>query len=611
MTEHKTPILIVNDNPHALLAMEAVVRNPGVQVIRAESGEDALRVLLRQDVAVILLDVKMPGMDGFQTAELIRERQRGAATPIIFVTAAQVGEHDLFKGYNLGAVDYLAAPFAAHILRSKVGVFVELFKQRLELEERTRLFKETQRIARLGSWQWLVKENVAIWSPELYAIFGRDPALDPPDYHAFLDQLDPDSVRRAQAATRAALQTGAPFELDLAARLPQGAARWVTVRGEAIRDAGGCVIKLRGTMQDISERKHVELALRDSEQRFQQTFTHASIGMAVVALDGRIIRANPALCGLLGYGEAELSAMTVRQITHADDVAVDEHWLTQLCGGVVDTYQLEKRKVRKDGEIIWVQMNRVSVKDAAGAPQYMITQIQDITTRRALEQERELQAKHSQELSRRLVAVQENERRRLSGELHDCTSPNLAAIQINLRMLADESAKNSTEQCGHCVDKLEDTEALVQDTVAGLRRICADLRPPVLDHAGFWPALEDYARQFSLRTGIAVQIERSGPEQPLGSHVDSLLFRIAQEALTNCAKHARADTVCIRFAVGKDLLILTIADNGIGFNPEGLGSSTPGHGLLTMRERAEFSGGSVSILSQPGEGTKIEVLLCP
>lgn len=129
-------ILMVDDSPDKLLAMESVLDGLGPKLVKAYSGEEALRILLKQDFALILLDVNMPGMDGFETASLIRKRRSLEHIPIIFVTALSTTDADVFKGYQFGAVDYILTPIVPEILRTKVGVFIELWKQRRELQAR-------------------------------------------------------------------------------------------------------------------------------------------------------------------------------------------------------------------------------------------------------------------------------------------------------------------------------------------------------------------------------------------------------------------------------------------------------------------------------------------
>lgn len=134
LAEPKVSILLVDDNPRNLLALEAILSSLDQNFVRASSGEEALRCLLQEDFALILLDVKMPGIDGFETARLIRERLRSSQIPIIFLTAYSGNETQMFKGYSLGAVDYLVKPIEPAILLSKVTVFVELFKKTAQLQ---------------------------------------------------------------------------------------------------------------------------------------------------------------------------------------------------------------------------------------------------------------------------------------------------------------------------------------------------------------------------------------------------------------------------------------------------------------------------------------------
>jgi two-component system CheB/CheR fusion protein len=210
------------------------------------------------------------------------------------------------------------------------------------------------------------------------------------------------------------------------------------------------------------------------------------------------------------------------------------------------------------------------------------------------------------ELSRHLVVVQESGRRRLSGELHDRTSPNLAAIGINLNVISDII---SAEQSPELSARVDDIRAMIDDTTASIREICSDLRPPILDYAGLEAALESYVKQFQRRTGIVVRIDCAHPAVRLTPALESALFRIVQEALTNCAKHSRAKSIGITLNLDSQPVVLMVNDDGIGFDPDLLGktSHTGGLGILTMREMAEFSGGKLTLESSPGNGTRIKV----
>jgi PAS domain S-box-containing protein len=138
-------ILLVDDRPENLLALEAILESLGQRLVRARSGEDALRCLLEREFAVILLDVQMPGMNGFETAQMIKSRERTKFVPIIFLTAISKDQEYVFKGYSVGAVDYMFKPFQPEILRSKVNVFVELYLQRRRIAEQEQRLREIER----------------------------------------------------------------------------------------------------------------------------------------------------------------------------------------------------------------------------------------------------------------------------------------------------------------------------------------------------------------------------------------------------------------------------------------------------------------------------------
>jgi CheY-like chemotaxis protein len=144
-------ILMVDDRPENLLALEAILQGLGHELIKANSGEDALKCLLIHDVAVILLDVQMPGMDGFETAGHVKRREKTREIPILFLTAIDGEAHQAFRGYAAGAVDYLAKPFDPWVLKAKVGVFVGMYERRRQLvAEADELRRQLARYADAG-----------------------------------------------------------------------------------------------------------------------------------------------------------------------------------------------------------------------------------------------------------------------------------------------------------------------------------------------------------------------------------------------------------------------------------------------------------------------------
>ncbi len=353
----------------------------------------------------------------------------------------------------------------------------------------------------------------------------------------------------------------------------------------------------------VGERRQYESALADSEHRFRTLVEHAPDAI-FVQTQGRFAYINAAGIAMLGAAsEGDLLGKPILDRVHPGSRGSVSERIRRTNEFGERARPMDQRYLRLDGTPIDVEVSAVPCR--YGGELGSIVFARDIAERKQLERERAEHGQRMEQLSRRLVSIQEQERRLLARELHDRTSPNLAAIRITLGTLTRHCPQPVPEEMGTAI---EDIVALVKDTDVGVRSICTDLRPALLDYAGLVPALEEYARQFSSRTGIAVEVTGKLAAR-LAAEVESALFRITQEALTNCAKHAHATGVRIDIAGAERRTMLEIADNGIGFDAAALGNNeqVPGLGLLSMRERAEFAGGTLQIRSQPGQGTVIHV----
>jgi signal transduction histidine kinase len=211
-------------------------------------------------------------------------------------------------------------------------------------------------------------------------------------------------------------------------------------------------------------------------------------------------------------------------------------------------------------------------------------------------------------ISRRLVEVQESERRTLANALHDLVGQKLTALNINLNIVKSESACAMTARSG---TRLDDSLKLVEETIESIRDVMAELRPAVLDDYGLTAALRWYAEQFSKRTGVATTVIEQTPGRWLPAAAEEALFRIVQEALANVAKYARAEHASVTLGVTAQAGCLTIADDGCGFDSAVRQQPARDHGwgLMIMRERAAAIGAELKIESAPGHGTRIIVTL--
>jgi len=265
-------ILIVDDNRANLIALEAVLEPLGHQLVPCSSGEEALRLLLSGDFALILMDVQMPGLDGFKTAQLIKERPKSRDVPIIFITALSRDSSHMFRGYSQGAVDYLLKPFDPDILRSKVSVFVELFLQKEKIKEQAALLRERERQAHEKRTEerirWLVDAMpLCVWATaatgEAYycnAVWSDFSGLDTAHSAFFgIEAAHPDDVPNVRRAIDEAFLAGTLLETEVRLkRASDGVYRWHLLRAVPERDNHDEVKGWIATATDIEEHKRGE-----------------------------------------------------------------------------------------------------------------------------------------------------------------------------------------------------------------------------------------------------------------------------------------------------------------------------------------------------------------
>ncbi|MEH2275227.1 MAG: response regulator [Nostoc sp.] len=268
--EPKVNILLVDDKLENLLALEAILEKLGENLVRATSGEEALRCLLNQDYAVILLDVQMPGMDGFETATLIRNRGRSRHTPIIFLTAFSSSDQMLFKGYALGAVDYLLKPLDPNILTSKVTVFVELFKKteavkqqaaqlvavNAELRQSEERLRSLSTCSPVGIFEIDTEGGCRYTNPRYQTICGLKAAESLEK--RWLESVHPEDRERAVTSWSDYIREGRNYSEEFRFQTAQGIVRWVQVRSSPMLSGQGELLGYVGTLEDITERKQAE-----------------------------------------------------------------------------------------------------------------------------------------------------------------------------------------------------------------------------------------------------------------------------------------------------------------------------------------------------------------
>jgi PAS domain S-box-containing protein len=353
-----TAVLLVDDRDENLLALEAVLAPTDCRLVSARSGDEALRALLKDDFAVILLDVQMPGLDGFETAEIIRARERTRAVPIVFVTAISKEPHHVFRGYETGAVDYLFKPLDPVVLRSKVEIFVESYERARALAEREELLRATFEDAPTGMARADAGGRLRHVNRALCDTIGREPEEL---LGRTLDELGPRADAGIEDARREELASGRVARYEIERRLTGrgGTSVPVLVSVSLATAREGAAADLILHVQDLRERRRAE---RDREQliRAQSARAHAeatserlrllhSITVAALGADDLDGLLRELLDRLIEALDADSAAVVL-----TDDA---EHLVARAAGGVETLVQRDEH-ARADDVVARVAAKR-------------------------------------------------------------------------------------------------------------------------------------------------------------------------------------------------------------------------------------------------------------
>jgi PAS domain S-box-containing protein len=284
------------------------------------------------------------------------------------------------------------------------GCIIDITAQKIAEEKLTRtetLLNETNEVAQVGAWELDLITNKLFWTKVIKQIYevpdDYEPAFDISGGKGTGFSKNDGSLQKLIAAVREAMATGKSYDLEIKIITGKGNERWTRVIGHTEFKDGVCV-RIYGTLQNIDQSKKTQEELEIREQQFRSAFENSTIGMALVSPQGNWIRVNQNVCNLLGYTNQELMTKTFQQITHPDDLDDDMELLGKLLANTINSYQLEKRYIHKNGQTIWVLLSVSLVRDNVGEPLHFVSQIENITLRRSAE----IQLKESEAKYRRI-----------------------------------------------------------------------------------------------------------------------------------------------------------------------------------------------------------------
>ncbi|MEO8849146.1 MAG: PAS domain S-box protein [Casimicrobiaceae bacterium] len=426
----------------------------------------------------------------------------------------------------------------------------------------------------------------------------------------FIDFILPSDAAQFERTFELLKERGWLHDKEYGMRRKDGSILPVSISATSVQDADGRFVRSNASVFDISARRAAENKLNESELRNTAILDAALDCIVSIDGDGMIIEFNPAAQRTFGYTREQAIGRNVADLiippamrsAHRRGM---EHYFATGEGTLLGK-RVHVTAMRNGGSELPVELAiaRVKLRDHI----IFSAHLRDISRERWAEQELRRHADGLRAVSRRLVEVQEAERRTLANGLHDLVGQKLTALNINLSIVRSELAPAVTAQID---SRLVDSMKLVEETIESIRDVMAELRPAALDDFGLTPVLRWYAEQFAQRTGVATTVMESGPARRLPPAVEVAFFRIAQEALANVAKYARARNATVTLRATADAVSLTIADDGTGFDSKLTHQPARDHGwgLMIMRERAAAVGAELAVESAAGRGTQVVVVL--
>jgi PAS domain S-box-containing protein len=487
-----------------------------------------------------------------------------------------------------------------------------------------------------GMWDWNLETGAVIYSPRWKQMLGYAADEIEPNITAWERLVHPDDRERANRAHQSVIDGAPRYESEFRLRHKDQHYIHVLSRGSPVRRwPGGPVVRIVGTHLDLTDRIRANEKLRESEERLRLAFAGAQEGVWDWNLETGAVVYSSRWKEMLGYADDEIEphVRAWERLLHPEDRPRADKLHVDLARGG-RTYEGEFRLRHKDGHYVHVLSRGYPIRREADGPVVRIVGTHfDLTERKKGEErlrraheeleirvrertaelaraneslraemiERDRAERARTELLARLVFAQEGERRRIAREMHDQFGEVLTALARKIELLREACAA-SPELATHVAGLARLSQQLDRD----VDHLVWELRPTALDDLGLRAALANYVQDWATRVGIRAELHTSGLlDDRLAPDVETTLYRIAQEALTNCAKHSGASKVDVILERRPDHVLLIVEDDGAGFDMAAVRSASEGFGLLGMQERAVLVGATLEIESAVGKGTTV------
>ena len=603
---YSTEILVVDDVPAALDLLTGMLREAGYSARAAISGELALQSAFLYPPALVILDVRMHGIDGFEVCRRLKDDSRTAHIPVIFVSGLS-DVADRVRGFEAGGVDFITKPVRREEVLARVHAQMALRQAMEEINEYNKTLETriAQRTADLVRERNTAQNYLDIAGVALFALdcIGNVVMMNKKGQEIFaVSEHDILGVNWFESFIRG------PHKNDLMQRYSdlisknksekdqkfyevfnkKGEKILISCSTKLLRDANENVSGTLSSAEDVTERLRTQKALKQSEEKYRSYVENAPDAIFISDAGGSYLDANPAACELLMFSRTELLGKKVGDLAPPGERPA--HLELNIDVARHKSRNTELRLLRKDGTEILASVKSVQLTDhrvmwfCSDISELRRAEFQAVA--RARELDEALKQLHS--LTAHMHDSIEKERLVTATDIHD----QIGALLTGAKLLLNQVNSVTPELPRGAKDLLVEVSAIVGQALTSSRGVYARLRPPMLDDLGLVETVRWYLRDWEQKTGIKERhyLAKLASEPNKSLRMDT--FRILQELLTNVARHSGATEIHVRLHAGKGGLVLRVCDNGRGFESK---IAPPGFGLQGIRGRLNRYGGTMKV----------------
>lgn len=563
------------------------------EIVLTETLAEGMEHLRQQNFAVIFLDLFLSDSGGLDTfLQVIKVNSR---IPVIIYSGLSDTQMAI-EAITAGAQDFMIKDdHSAGLLEKTVLYAIERKRIADALEESNKKFDLISKVTHDMVWDWNLVTNEVYRNPEGWKkIFGSAERKVMNKKEDFSSRIHPDDLERVNLTLDNAFNSPGQqlYESEFRLVRDDNSIAYIEDRGFIVRDEKGKAIRLTGASHDITDRKNKEEELKKLSLIAKETIN----GVVFRDKDQKITWVNNAFTTIYGYELPEILGKTINSFLHGPETNRDAAEAVKQQLSKAETFVYEVINYTKTGNKLLVKVHVQPILNDRGDYTQSFTLITDITSQRRLEEEvEEEKIKKQKEITHAVFAAQENERSAIGRELHDNINQILGATKLYI----DMAKKDNPNRNSYLATSSEYTLIAIEE----IRKLSKTLITPLINENGLVNSVKDIAEDIMLVLPINIIITTDDfDESALGNKFKLDIFRIVQEQINNTLKHAQAEKILIAFKENDGQLLVSVSDDGIGFDTT---KKKSGVGFTNIRSRAELYNGIMQLASEVGKGTQL------